>query len=95
MTDCSLLNQEEGFVSTWESCSFPYRIEIPQLPSFQSLELCLPSSFGLSLAVTATGVGVLFFMSNLWKAFSNRFEARLRLHPECFSRSCLPETAKS
>jgi hypothetical protein len=88
MTDCSLQNHEDGFVSTWEPCFFPYRIEIPQLPSFQSLELCFPSSFGLSLAVTAMGVSVFFFISNLWRAFSNRFDARLRLHPEYLSRSC-------
>jgi YfiR/HmsC-like len=61
---------------------------MPQLPSFQSLELCFPSSFGLSLAVTAMGVSVFYFISNLWKVFSNRFDARLRLHPECLSRSC-------
>jgi hypothetical protein len=67
MMDCSLLNQEDGFVPTWEACFFPHRMGIPQLPYFQSLELYLHPSFGPCLAVPVRGTCVFLIIANLWR----------------------------
>jgi hypothetical protein len=85
---CPFLNQYDGLVPTWKSCILALRIDIPQLQSFQSLELHFHPSFGPSLAVPAKGVRVFFSIVKLWMVLSNRFGTRLRHLPARLNQSC-------
>jgi hypothetical protein len=65
--NCTFLNQYNRFVPSRKTCILVPRIEIPQLQSFQSLELNFHPSFGPCLAVLVRERCVFRIIANLWR----------------------------